>query len=226
MLIKKLHPWNVTPKEAIEIQKQLREMVTIESPLEHEAISSVAGCDASYSKSENRVYAIVAVVSYPQLQLIEESRAVCEVTFPYIPGLLVFREGPSLSKAFKELIKEPDVIMFDGHGVAHPRGIGIASHMGILLNKPTIGVAKTVLWGHYQEPDKKKGASSPLTRKGKEIGRVLRTRDNVKPVFISVGHKIDLSTAEKIVLGCCKNYRLPEPLRQTHLISNKLRIHK
>ncbi len=224
MRIKELHSWDITPKEAVEVQKQLLQMVSTEISLKEEAISIVAGCDVAYSRSVNRLYAIVAALSYPQLELVEVSRAISVAVFPYLPGLLVFREGLSLLQAFRQLNAEPDLVMFDGHGAAHPREMGIASHMGIILDKPTIGVAKTVLCGYYREPHKKKGSSSPLTRSGKEIGKVLRTRSSIKPVFVSVGNKIDLGTAERIVLGCCKSYRLPEPIRQAHLLANKLRL--
>lgn len=223
MHIKKLHSWDAAPKEAVEIQKQLRTMVATENSLEEGSVSFVAGCDVAYSKSLNKLYAIVAVFSYPRLELVEESHAVCEATLPYLPGLLVFREGPPLLQAFGKLGVEPDVIMFDGHGLAHPQEMGMASHMGIILDKPTIGVAKTVLCGNYQEPHKKKGDSSPLLRAGREIGRVLCTKSGVKPLFVSVGNKIDLETAERFVLSCCSEYRLPEPIRQAHLLSSKMR---
>ncbi len=223
MLIRNLHSWNITPSEAIEIQKSLRRLVVSNPSIRPETITMVAGCDAAYSRRGDRVFASVALLSYPRLQLIEEASVECNVCFPYVPGLLVFREGPSVIRALERLSKDPDVVIFDGQGMAHPRGIGMASHLGILLDRPTIGVAKTVLCGRYEEPAEKKGASSALFRKGKEVGRVLRTRDAAKPVFVSVGHKIDVSTAEEIVLGCCAKYRLPEPLRRAHILANKLR---
>ena len=145
-----------------------------------------------------------------------------KATFPYIPGLLSFREGPVLLKAFERLSIEPDVILFDGHGIAHPRGIGIASHLGILLNKASVGIAKKVLIGNYKIPPVKKGASTFLKHKGKIIGKVLRTRDNVKPLLVSPGHLINLMSAEKITLATCLKYRLPEPIRHAHLLSKSL----
>lgn len=223
MRIQELHSWNVTPQEAAQIQKQLREMVREGPPLKQESISRVAGCDVAYSKTKNLVYASVVVFSFPQLELLEEKHATSEVTFSYVPGLLAFREGPALLEVLQKLESEPDLVLFDGQGVAHPRRIGIASHIGIILGKPSVGVAKTVLCGDFQEPGRIRASSSSLTNKSAEIGRVLRTKTGVRPVFVSVGHQIDLESAERIVLNCCTKYRLPEPVRVAHTSCTKLR---
>ena len=226
MLIRNLHSWNITRLEAIEVQKSLRKLLVLDSSFRPETVATVAGCDAAYSKKGDKVLAAVALLSYPQLQLIEEVSAECDAGFPYVPGLLVFREGPCVLMALERLSTDPDVVVFDGQGVAHPRGIGMASHIGLLLDKSTIGVAKTVLCGQCSEPGLKKGCSSALLRDGKEVGRVLRTKDATKPVFVSVGHKIDLNTAEQIIVNCCTKHRLPEPLRRAHILANKLRLRR
>lgn len=227
MRIKSLHPWSVLPQEAFAIQNKLRKKVcTDKSAIKLADISHVAGCDVSYSKNTNKLYAAVVVLSFPRLELVEEKHFISTTAFPYIPGLLAFREGLPLLEACKQLKLEPDIFLFDGHGVAHPRQMGIASHIGLFLDKPSIGIAKNNLWGKHEQPGPQKGFSSPLTKHGAEIGRVLRTRHKVKPVFVSVGHLIDIKTAEEIVLACCSRHRLPEPIRQAHLISNKLCSYK
>lgn len=223
MKLYKVHGWDVTPKEAMEIQERLRRQIVLENAPEVESISRIGAADVSYDKKTNLVYATVMIFSFPDLKLLEQKDATQEATFPYIPGLLVFREGPALVEAFLEIQENPDVIMFDGQGIAHPRGIGIATHMGILLDKSSIGCAKTVLVGDYTEPEETAESYSPLTKNGIELGVALRTKDSVEPVFVSIGHKIDLMTAVKIVLECRRGYRLPEPVRLAHIASNKLR---
>lgn len=226
MEVFEVHGWDVTPKEAMEIQERLRKQIILENAPEAESINKIGAADVSYDKKTNLVYATVMIFSFPDLRMLEEKDAIQPATFPYIPGLLVFREGPALIEAFQKIDTKPDVIMFDGQGIAHPRGIGIATHMGILLDKPSIGCAKTVLVGDYAEPEETAGSQSPLTKEGAELGVALRTKNHVEPVFVSIGHKIDLKTAIKIALECTRGYRLPEPIRQAHIMSNKLRERK
>ncbi|MDI6689975.1 MAG: deoxyribonuclease V [Actinomycetota bacterium] len=223
MKVLKLHPWNVSPKEAMQIQNHLRSRIVTENVPEISNVKRIAGADVSYSKRENMIYAAVIIFSFPELQILEEKEAILPATFPYVPGLLIFREGPALIKAFEQIEREPDLVMFDGQGIAHPRGIGIATHMGMLLDKPSIGVAKTVLVGEYDEPGRERGSVFPLIKNGREIGAVVRTREDVEPVFVSIGFKIDLPTAVDFVLKCCQGYRLPEPARKAHHFSNQLR---
>jgi len=224
MKYKTLHRWDVDPKQAMQIQKQLRDQLILEKT--RESYELIAGADVSYDKGSDIFYAAVVVLELSSLRKVEEASAVSRSTFPYIPGLLVFREAPVLLQAFEKIHKDPDIIMFDGQGIAHPRGIGIASHMGLLLDKPSIGCAKSKLFGDYKEFNlgPKAGSYTPLTHQGRTIGAVLRTRDNVSPVFVSPGHKIDLATSMELVLKSCQGYRLPEPTRQAHNLVNKVRV--
>jgi len=207
-----MHRWDVSPQEALHIQEELRKKVLLRKILNR--IGTVAGADVSISEDE--VTAAVVVLNYETLEVVEESVARFPCSFPYIPGLLTFREGPVLIEAFQRLKDQPDVMIFDGQGIAHPRGIGIASHLGVLLNRPAIGCAKSRLVGEYREPDLKKGSYTPLTMKGKTVGAVVRTRQGVKPIYVSPGHMIDLTTAIEMVLNCCTRFRLPEPVRWAH----------
>lgn len=223
MKVLELHPWQVSTHEAAEIQKRLRQKIVI-SPINFEKIDYVAGADVSFSRYSEDIFAAVVVLSYPELNLIEEATASVKASFPYVPGYLTFREGPALVEAFKKIKTEPDVVIFDGQGIAHPRGFGIASHMGVLLNKPSVGCAKSLLVGKYEEPARTRGSTSRLLDKnGKQIGLVLRTKDNVSPVFVSIGNRITLEDSVKIVLTCATRYRLPEPTRKAHNLSNKIR---
>ncbi len=219
----KLHPWNVSYKEAVEIQKRLKKQITLKGSFKNLNGKLIAGADVSYDKEIDRFYAGVVVFELQTMQKIEEVTASGKVGFPYIPGLLSFREAPILLRAFTKVKKIPDIIMLDAQGIAHPRGIGLASHIGLLLNKPSIGCAKTRLIGEYNNVGKKVGYYSQLTIKGKVVGVVLRTRKNVKPVFISPGHKIDLATSVDLVLKSCRGYKLPEPTRQAHNLVNKVK---
>lgn len=224
MRVLRIHRWDITPKQAIALQQQLKDRLDAANRIDPAAIRRLAAADVSYDRSTDRVFAVVLLFSFPQLDLLEKRTTVQPATFPYVPGLLTFREGPALVKVFASLSQEPDIALFDGQGVAHPRGIGIASHMGLLLDKPSIGCAKTVLIGDYHEPDQAAGSSSYLTTDGRTIGAALRTRAGVRPIFVSVGHKIDLKTAVEVVLQCTRGYRLPEPVRQAHLASTQLRV--
>ncbi len=221
-----LHDWQVTPTEAVALQQQLRSQIRIQ-PLTKPP-KTIAGCDISFNKFEETVYAGIVVLDLETLETIEEAGVVSMATFPYVPGLLSFREIPSLLEAWAKLRTEPDVVMFDGHGIAHPRRIGIASHAGLFLNVPTFGCGKSVLVGKYDEPAPERGSWSPMKHYGEVIGAALRTKNKVNPVFISPGHLIDLETAVALTLQCDGGrrgygYRLPEPTRRAHNLVNALR---
>ncbi|MEW6115489.1 MAG: deoxyribonuclease V [Nitrospirota bacterium] len=219
MIIYLMH-WPKDIEEARDIQNRLREEVKA-VPLDRE-LSLIAGVDAAFMG--DTIIAAVCLYKYPEITLIEDAHAVEKVTFPYIPGFLSFREGPAFISAVNKLSAKPDVLLIDGQGIAHPRGLGIASHIGVLLDMPTIGCAKSLLVGRYEAPGNKKGSWSPLKYKGNVIGAVLRTRDNTNPVFVSVGHKIDLESSIKIVLSCTGKYRIPEPVRRADMLSKKLKM--
>ncbi len=205
-----LHGWDVSPLEAVEIQQRLRSLVRQEPAIALDAIRTVAGVDVSY-KDVSR--AAVVVLAFPSLEVLEQAEAVRETTFPYVPGLLSFREIPAVLDALAMLSTQPDVLICDGQGIAHPRRLGLASHLGVYLDRPTVGCAKSRLTGRYIEPGEHAGDFTPLTDRGELIGVVLRTKPRTKPLFVSVGHKMDLETAVALVLRCGRGYRLPEPTR-------------
>ncbi len=221
MEVRRLHPWDVSYQEAIEIQKNLRSKLVIKKL--PRKITHVAGTDVSFSKGSDSIWAGVVVFKYPDLIKTEERWAEGTRSFPYIPGLLSFREIPVLLGALRRLKTDLDLIFCDGQGIAHPRGLGIASHLGLLLDKPTIGCAKTRLVGEFSEVGEEKGCFTHLWYKGHVVGEVVRTRRGVKPLFVSPGHKITLEESVNMVLGCCRKYRLPEPTRQAHLLVSALR---
>ena len=214
MKIEQLHKWDLTPKDAIALQKQLADRVIHDRPFDLANVTLVAGVDVSVKNGISQ--AAVVVLSYPELAPIETVLEQQPTPFPYISGLLSFREGPALAAAFAQLQHEPDVFIFDGMGRIHPRRIGIASHMGLWLNTPTVGCGKTHLIGEYDTPGEEKGAYSYLRHKGEVLGVVLRTRTKVKPVYISPGHLIDLDSAVQLTLACTPKYRLPRPIRMAH----------
>lgn len=217
-----LHPWQVTTHEAIAIQKRLRNQVMTENTLG--GIRLIAGADIVTSKDSPKAYAGVVVLSYPALEVVEERGLEDEVTFPYIPGLLAFREGPLLIKVFEQLSTDPDVIVFDGQGLAHPRGMGIATHLGLVFDKPTIGCAKSLLFGRYQEPDAEKGAWAELRdSQGQVVGAALHSKLKTSPIFVSIGHRVDLPTAIRILLDCARGVRIPEPTRLADNFVTQLR---
>lgn len=220
MHVTHLHDWNISAAKAIALQKRMAAEIDFRRPINLDAIRLVAGVDVSVKTDPvtgaATSQAAVVVLSYPDMQVIEAALAQMPTPFPYIPGLLSFREGPVLEAAFGKLQAEPDVFIFDGMGRAHPRRIGIASHMGLWLQKPTIGCGKTLLTGRFTEPPNERGARSDLADRGEIIGAVLRTRTNVKPVFISVGHLADLPTSVELILRCTSKYRLPDPIRAAH----------
>ena len=221
MIVHSPHPWNVTYKEAIKIQEKLREQLIFDLPFNRP--KTVAGMDVSVSRKSTLGWAAVVVLSYPQLQVIEETWAKGKIDFPYIPGLLSFREIPLLTEALRELKTQPDVFMCDGQGIAHPRQMGLACHIGIIIKRPTIGCAKTRLVGEYSEPAPEKGQHAFLLHEGKVVGAVLRTRAGTKPVFVSPGYGLSLQNAIEVVLSCCTKYRIPEPIRAAHRLVNQLR---
>jgi deoxyribonuclease V len=217
-----LHPWQLTTHEAIALQKQLRTQVITENTLSH--VRFIAGADIATSQDSAKAYAGVVVLSYPALEVVEERGLESEVSFPYIPVLLAFREGPLLIKVFEQLTTDPDVIVFDGQGIAHPRGMGIATHMGLVFDKPTIGCAKSLLFGRYQEPDHAKGAWSELRDpQGQIVGAVLRSKPKTTPIFVSIGHRVDLPTAIQLLIECTRGVRIPEPTRLAHNFVTQLR---
>ena len=216
------YPWPTTYKQALQLQRKLSQAIILDTPLPEPRL--IAASDISYSKATDKHYAGVIVFSYPKLDIVERQWAVLETSFPYVPGYLSFREGPALLAAIAKLQHTPDVYIFDGQGIAHPRRLGLASHLGILLNKPSIGCAKSKLWGEYQPPSNKVGAYSKLIHQGDTIGVVLRTRRGVKPVFVSPGHRIGLPDSIRIIKRCCRGYRLPEVLRLAHQYVNQLRL--
>ena len=221
MQYKNIHPWDVSPKEAISIQKNLKSKIVFQH--KKKKVNYVAGADITCFKDSNEAYAGIVVMTFPELRVVEEKGVKGQVTFPYIPGLLTFREAPILLKAFGELNIEPDLILFDGQGIAHPRGMGLAAHLGLLLNKPAIGCAKSRLTGSYDEPEKERGSFSYLyDRDGEVLGAVVRTKTNINPLFVSIGYKIDLSNSIKFALECCCGYKLPEPTRLAHNFVNRL----
>ncbi len=211
----------ISPQEAKQKQENLRARLSLE-PLNQE-IATVAGADISFNRGSDTVFAGIVVLSYPGMNEIARSLVVSEVDFPYIPGLLAFREIPPLMDAWEQLRMKPDVLIMDGHGIAHPRRMGIATHFGILADHPTIGCAKKVLTGSYEEPDGEKGSFSYLTDGEERIGMALRSRTNVNPVFISPGHNVSFEECRDIVMGCLSKYKLPETTRVAHDLVNMLR---
>lgn len=216
-----LHDWNVSRREAVELQKSLRERVRL-APLAR-PIKTIAGTDISFNKFSTTLYAGIVVLSLPSLEVIEEVGVVSETAFPYVPGLLSFRETPPVLEAWARLKTEPDAVMFDGQGLAHPRRVGIACHVGLLIERPTLGCAKSVLVGKYEEPGRERGAWSPMIDKGETVGAALRTKNNVQPIYVSPGHLIDLEGAIGLTLACDGGYRQPEPTRLAHHLVNALR---
>ena len=214
------HPWKLSPAEAVRLQKELASKVVEEG---EPYVRLIAGIDVSVSKGSSVGFAAVVVLTYPDLQLVEVSCARGEVRVPYIPGLLSFRETPVIMAALEKLKHTPDLFMVDGQGIAHPRRFGIASHIGVLYDVPSVGVAKSRLVGEHDEPAQGRGSVAPLIHHGRVVGAVLRTRSGVKPVYVSVGHRVSLDYAVELVLNCCTRYRLPEPTRLAHIEVNRFR---
>jgi len=221
--VKELHRFDVSIEEAKEIQVRLRERVLLDAPSRDFRL--VAGVDAGFpgprigrSGGKGNARAGVVLIDTRTMETVEEAVAEEACRFPYVPGYLSFREGPVVLKAFRKLTELPDLVVFDAQGIAHPRGLGLASHLGVILDIPSIGCAKSRLVGGYREPGKKRGSISGLFYEGKEVGKVLRTRDGVRPVFVSPGHRMDHETAARVVLSLAVKYRLPEPTRRAHML--------
>lgn len=218
MRIRSLHPWNLTPSQAIDLQKKLSTQVECSDNLG--TIRHVAGVDVGFQDKGRTTHAAVAILTFSNLQLVEQSVVRFPTNFPYIPGLLSFREIPALLEAFKNIEIKPDVILCDGQGLAHPRRFGIACHLGVILNIPCIGVAKNRLVGTHRTVPDEKGQWCPLRHQEQTVGAVLRTRCNVKPVYVSTGHRVSLETAIEIVMDCITRYRLPETTRMAHRLAS------
>jgi deoxyribonuclease V len=219
-----LHGWEMTPREAVELQKSMRERVRVQ-PHAGRKIETVAGADISFNKFSPVIYAGIVVLRLPSLEVVEEVGVISETQFPYVPGLLSFREAPSVLEAWSKLKTEPDAVMFDGQGIAHPRRVGIASHVGLFLNRPTLGCAKSVLVGRHAELAEERGSWQPLVdpKNDETVGAALRTKTRVQPIYVSPGHLIDLAGAIELTLRADGGYRQPEPTRRAHLLVNALR---
>jgi len=237
MKTRKLHEWDLSYEQARNLQLRLASRVRF-TPLKKKPLV-IAGLDCAFSKDGKRIFAAVVVIELPAFAVIETATANRKINFPYIPGLLSFREAPVCIDAIEKLNSSPDAFIVDGQGIAHPRRFGIASHIGVLIDKPTVGCAKSRLTGNFVVPGRRKGSFSPLidvarpswpcshgleARVTEIIGAVLRTRTDVKPVFVSVGHKCTLNDAIEIVLACTNEYRLPEPTRLAHQLVGRIKL--
>lgn len=217
MKYRTLHHWRVRPKEAVAIQNKLRKLLILKRFYGN--VKTIAGVDVSF-RGDGKARCAVIILNYPELKPLEIAKAATKISFPYIPTLLTFREGPAILSAFKKLKTRPDVVLFDGQGIAHPRCMGEASHIGVILDVPAIGCAKSHLYGSYSMPEKHRGSVTYLKdNKKKTIGAVLRTKTAVKPIFVSCGHRMDLKNACKIVLSVSPKFRIPEPLRMAHQLA-------
>lgn len=215
MKVNRLHSWQLTTREAMTLQTELAKQVSLTGDVV--SPNFIAGVDISVNRIQGTATAAVVVLEYPALELVEVKLVHGEPGMPYIPGLLSFREAPLILAACEQLEVTPGLIMVDGQGIAHPRRLGIASHLGLVLDTPTIGCAKSLLCGACVEPDAETGSYAEIDDRGEVIGAALRTKRNVKPVYVSSGHKISLGSALSWVLQCCRGYRLPEPTRFAHL---------
>lgn len=226
LIIKRNHSWNLSPQDAISIQNELQKEIKLEKFLDLSEISIIAGTDVSYSKKNNMCYAAIIIFSYPDMKEIEKSNTALECQFPYIPGLLSFRELPALLKAFEKIKNIPQLIVFDSQGIAHPRRFGLACHAGLILDTPSIGLAKTRLIGKYDEPLNDKGSYSKLIneKNEKQIGWVIRTKDRCNPMFISPGFKITMEQTLEFALSNLGKYRIPDITRLPHIYSKSLNL--
>ncbi len=213
--VARLHSWQVSTAQALDIQRRLAEQVSRSS--EVTTPHFIAGVDISAGNAQGMATGAVVVLEYPELRLVETKVVQGRFNFPYVPGLLSFRESPLTLAACQKLTVTPDLVLVDGQGIAHPRRLGLASHLGLFLNTPTIGCAKSRLCGQHDEPGVEPGSYAEVVDRGETIGVALRTRLGVKPVYVSIGHKVDLETAIHWVMNCCRGYRLPEPTRLAHL---------
>lgn len=227
---RRLHDWNVEPKEAVRLQRMMSGEVVLR-PLP-KRVEVVAGCDISFDRFSDVVHAGIVLVRLPELEVVETAGVTARAAFPYVPGLLSFRETPSLLEAWERLTVRPDVVVLDGQGLAHPRRFGIACHVGLLTGVPSVGFAKTLLVGKYEAPGETAGSVSPLVDRGETVGAAVRTKTRVSPVFVSPGHLADVESAVELALRCVRGfaraergskYRIPEPTRLAHLFVNALR---
>jgi deoxyribonuclease V len=221
MQLHPLHSWDVPRDKAAALQHELACRVDARTPLT--SYDLVAGADVSYNRFSTTFFAAVVVLRASDWSVVEVQGAVRECTFPYIPGLLSFREAPALLDAFTKVQSQPNVVMIEAHGLAHPRRFGITSHVGLWLDLPTVGCAKSLLHGRCKEPGQRVGSMAPIVAGGEVIGAAVRTKKRTNPVYVSVGHRIDLPSAVRLVLAACRGYRLPEPTRLAHQHGNTLR---
>jgi len=221
MKVEGLHGFDLEPAEARRLQEELASRVVAGPALDLDGVRYVAGADVS--TTGDRAYATVVVLEFPALTLVEVQGFEAPLQFPYVPGLLSFRELPPVVGALEKVETAVDALILDAQGLAHPRRMGLASHLGIFIDVPTVGCAKSRLVGRLEEPEKEKGSATDLVHRGEVVGKVVRTRANVSPVFVSVGNRIDLRSAVELVLACCMKYRLPETTRQAHNAANRLR---
>ncbi|MBI2458023.1 MAG: deoxyribonuclease V [candidate division NC10 bacterium] len=222
MEYRRLHGWDVTPQEAIRLQRDLRARLVARADGQPD-FHIIAAMDVSYDKRSPWLFAAIVVMRLPGFQLVETAGVRARAMFPYVPGLLSFRESPAGLEAWEKLRTRPDCLICDGHGVAHPRRFGIACHFGLLVNLPTLGFAKSVLVGNFESPGRTRGSVSDLVDAGEVIGAAVRTRESAAPVFVSVGYRISLATAVSTILACASGYRIPEPVRRAHALVNRLR---
>ena len=221
MKVDGIHGFDLSPAQARRLQEELASRVVAGPALDLQGVRRVAGADVSTER--DMAYATVAVLDFPGLSVVEVQGFEAPLRFPYVPGLLSFRELPSLVGALEKVEAEVDALILDAQGIAHPRRMGLASHLGIFLDVPTVGCAKSLLVGSFQEPGREKGSATDLVHRGEVVGRVVRTRDGVSPVYVSVGNGIDLASSVELVLACCTKYRLPETTRRAHDAANRLR---
>lgn len=217
-----LHSWDVAPIEAVRLQEELRPRIKLE-PIQG-PIRRIAGADISFERHSDLFHAVWVILEFPELRLIEVASASVRSRFPYVPGLLSFREAPALLAAWKNIRTIPDVLFMDGQGIAHPRGMGIASHLGLWLDRPAIGCGKSRLFGAFEPPGPEPGLWTPLTHRSNVIGAVLRTKARSNPLFISPGHRIDVASSIALVRQALNGYRVPEPTRLAHIWANRVRI--
>jgi deoxyribonuclease V len=218
MQVQQLHSWQVTPDQAQAIQRRLATLVSKRNEVSSPKL--IAGVDISPPNAQGVATGAIVVLVYPQLTMVEVGMAEQRIGFPYVPGLLSFRESPLILAACQKLATTPDLVLVDGQGIAHPRRLGLASHLGLLLNSPTIGCAKSILCGRHEPLGEAPGSFAEVRDDGEVIGAALRTKLGVQPVYISIGHKVDLESAISWVMKCCRGYRLPEPTRLAHLAAS------
>jgi deoxyribonuclease V len=215
------HSWALSVKEAVALQQTLAAQVRIE-PLPTR-LKIIGAADISYSRQTDLLISVIVALRWPSLDLLDSVHYVCRATFPYMPGLLSFREVPPLIEAYRKIREKLDVLLCDGQGIAHPRKVGFASHLGLCLGIPTVGCAKSRLCGDHESLSLRKGSSKPLLLSGEQLGVVFCSRDGVKPIYISPGHLSDIASSERLVSRCLRGYRIPEPLRLAHLEANRRR---